>query len=74
MALGTSMTRKICVCTVYSLTSTSPSGEKLKAEIAVVTTVSDAVASKLGSPGGPLASKTLIFITLHLKNKKLKKN
>jgi hypothetical protein len=60
------MTRKIRVCRVYPLTrSTSPSGEKLKAEIAVVTTVSDVVASKLGSPGGPLASKTLIFITLH---------
>lgn len=46
------------------MTSTSPSGEKLKAEIAVVTTVSDAVASMVGSPGGPLASKTLIFIIL----------
>lgn len=46
------------------MTSTSPFGEKLKAEIAVVTTVSDAVESKVGSPGGPLASKTLIFVTL----------
>jgi hypothetical protein len=46
--------------------STSPSGEKLSAEIAVVNTVPEAVdVSKLGSPGGPLASKTFIIVTLH---------
>lgn len=44
---------------------TSPSGEKLRAEIAAATSVSDAPASKVGSPGGPLASRTFIFVTLH---------
>lgn len=44
---------------------TSPSGEKLKAEIAVVIAVSEAPESKHGSPGGALASRTFIFVTLH---------
>lgn len=44
---------------------TSPSGEKLRAEIAVVSVVSEAPESKLGSPGGALASRTFIFVTLH---------
>lgn len=42
---------------------TSPSGENIRAEITVVATESDS----LGSPGGPLASKTFIFVTLHRK-------
>lgn len=44
---------------------TSPSGENIRAEITVVATASDS----LGSPGGPLASKTFIFVTLHMKSK-----
>lgn len=43
---------------------TSPSGEKLKADIIVVTTISDVPESKLGRPGGPLASKTFNLVTL----------
>ena len=50
---------------MISRLSTSPSGEKLRAEIAVINTVPDAAASKFGSPGGPLASKTFILVTLH---------
>lgn len=46
--------------------STSPSGEKLKTEIAVFTVVSEAPPSKVGSPGGPLASKIFIFVILNL--------
>lgn len=44
---------------------TSPSGEKLRAEIKVVNVASEPPARRLGIPGGPLASKTLIFVTLH---------
>lgn len=44
---------------------TSPSGEKLSADIAVVTVIPEAPPSKLGNPGGPLASKTFIFVMLH---------
>lgn len=43
---------------------TSPSGEKLRADIAVVTADSEAPLSKFGRPRGPLASKTLIFVIL----------
>lgn len=43
---------------------TSPSGEKLNAEITVVTAIPEDPARKRGSPGGALASRTLIFITL----------
>ena len=49
-------------------TITSPSGAKLKAEITVVTAISDVPDSKFGRPGGPLASKTFIFVTLTLEN------
>lgn len=50
---------------VYALIiGTSPSVEKLRAEIAVITVVSEAPESKLGSPGGALASRTFIFVTL----------
>ena len=55
------MNTEVLIFTSY----TSPSGEKLKAEMAVATTVSDAAASKVGSPGGALASRTFIFVTLH---------
>lgn len=48
---------------------TSPSEEKLRADITVVTDVSGPPKSKLGSPGGPLASKTLIFVTLQRETK-----
>lgn len=48
-----------------SLKRTSPSGEKFKAEIAVTSFISELAASKFGSPGGPVASKILIFIILH---------
>lgn len=44
---------------------TSPSGEKLRADIAVVAVIPEAPPSKLGNPGGPLASKTFIFVMLH---------
>lgn len=44
--------------------STSPSSEKLRAEIAVAIDSSESPPSKLGSPGGPLASKTFITVIL----------
>lgn len=47
--------------------STSPSGEKLRAEIAVATDSSESPPSKLGSPGGPLASKTFIAVILYMR-------
>ncbi|GJS81982.1 hypothetical protein Tco_0748523 [Tanacetum coccineum] len=53
------------------LRSTSPSGEKLKAEIAVLGVVSEAPPNKVGSPGGPLASKIFIFVILYLEIKLL---
>lgn len=43
---------------------TSPSGEKLKADIAVANFVFDEPSRKCGRPRGPLASKILIFDTL----------
>lgn len=46
---------------------TSPSGEKLKADISMVAVVLDDPVSKLGRPGGPLASRILIFVTLQRK-------
>lgn len=46
---------------------TSPSGEKLKADIDVVTAVSISPPNKFGSPGGALASKTFILLMLQLK-------
>lgn len=49
---------------------TSPSGEKLKADIEILNGISEPAGSKLGSPGGPVASKTLIFVTLFRKNEK----
>ena len=49
---------------------TSPSGEKLNADISMVAAVFDDPASKLGRPGGPLASRILIFVTLENKIKK----
>lgn len=51
-------------CNFLWIFYTSPSGEKLRAEIAVVTADSEAPLSKFGRPGGPLASKTLIFVIL----------
>lgn len=51
-------------CNFLLIIYTSPSGEKLRAEIAVVTADSEAPLSKFGRPGGPLASKTLIFVIL----------
>lgn len=47
--------------------STSPSGEKLRAEIAVATDSFESSPSKLGSPGGPLASKTFIAVILYMR-------
>ena len=59
---------------LWGLTSyTSPSGEKLKDEMAVATTVSDAGPSRVGSPGGALASRTFIFTTLHCRTMAHKK-
>lgn len=49
----------------FILHGTSPSGEKLRADITVVTVIAEAPPSKLGNPGGPLASKTFIFVMLH---------
>lgn len=54
-----------CLLGLKLIRCTSPSGEKLSAETAEVTIVSDVPESKLGSPGGPLASKTFNFVTLH---------
>lgn len=43
--------------------NTSPSGEKVNVDIAEMT-VSGAPENKVGIPGGPLASRILIFVTL----------
>ena len=63
-----SMTRtlQLLECT-ESTCSTSPSGEKLTADIAVETVASDVPERRLGSPGGPLASKTFIFAMLQFR-------
>lgn len=50
---------------------TSPSGEKHNAETRVVTVVPEFSESKLGSPGGALASRTFTFIVLQ-KEKSIK--
>lgn len=54
----------------HGTTNTSPSGEKLRADIEILKGISEPAGSKLGSPGGPVASKTLIFVTLFPKKKK----
>ena len=54
---------------VSSQYQTSPSSEKLKAVISIVAVVFDDPSSKLGRPGGPLASRILIFVTLPSKKK-----
>lgn len=49
------------------LASTSPSREKLRADIAVAIDTSESPPSKPGSPGGPLASKTFMTVILQQK-------
>lgn len=60
----------MCLCINF----TSPSGEKLRADIAVVTADSEAPLRKFGRPGGPLASKTLIFVILQRESHKQLRN